>query len=326
MARRSLNGWWNPTRIAGGRGLAASLLRALVVCAWLLAIPGSVSEGAIRETESKNYEESLAAAMSSGDWEGAVQLLEERREQTALTGQEWLQLGIGRYRTSQLEESLEALAKAESLDSTSARLLGTRGTVLALLGRKDAALDALEKAVEGGMPPGPLQNEAAFDPLRDAPRFKSLVKQARERAFPCESYEQARQFDFWIGSWEVYSNGTLVGSSEISSRHNGCLIFEDYTAGAFTGQSFNYFDGSSLSWKQVWIDGGSRVIHYEGGWADGAMRLEGVAQGLTGGPSLSRMTFTPNEDGSVRQLMEGSTDGGKTWTVGFDGRYVPKKE
>ena len=34
-----------------------------------------------------------------------------------------------------------------------------------------------------------------------------------------------------------------------------------------------------------------------------------------------RITWTPDTTGNVRQLWESSTDGGRTWTVVFDGRY-----
>ena len=43
----------------------------------------------------------------------------------------------------------------------------------------------------------------------------------------------------------------------------------------------------------------------------------------TGEKRPFRMTFTPRDDGSVRQFLEESTDGGKTWSVWFDGRYLP---
>jgi len=35
-----------------------------------------------------------------------------------------------------------------------------------------------------------------------------------------------------------------------------------------------------------------------------------------------RVSWTPGEDGRVRQLWESSRDAGKTWTVVFDGTYV----
>jgi len=41
--------------------------------------------------------------------------------------------------------------------------------------------------------------------------------------------------------------------------------------------------------------------------------------------ATQRITWSVNEDGSVRQLRESSTDSGKTWTVQFDGRYVRRK-
>ena len=38
-----------------------------------------------------------------------------------------------------------------------------------------------------------------------------------------------------------------------------------------------------------------------------------------------RITWTPNADATVRQLWETSEDGGKTWSVAFDGRYVRRR-
>ena len=40
--------------------------------------------------------------------------------------------------------------------------------------------------------------------------------------------------------------------------------------------------------------------------------------------TINRVTWTPNEDGSVRQFWESSTDNGDTWSVAFDGLYTPK--
>jgi hypothetical protein len=37
------------------------------------------------------------------------------------------------------------------------------------------------------------------------------------------------------------------------------------------------------------------------------------------------MSFTPNSDGTIRQLWESSADEGKTWTPLFDGIYRRSK-
>ena len=40
-----------------------------------------------------------------------------------------------------------------------------------------------------------------------------------------------------------------------------------------------------------------------------------------GTKKLYKMTFTPLENGDVRQFIEESLDGGKSWHVWFDGTY-----
>jgi hypothetical protein len=43
-----------------------------------------------------------------------------------------------------------------------------------------------------------------------------------------------------------------------------------------------------------------------------------------GGAALQRITWSQLPGGKVRQLWEASKDGGKTWTVVFDGTYTRK--
>lgn len=130
-----------------------------------------------------------------------------------------------------------------------------------------------------------------------------------------------RQFDFWVGRWDVYGPaGKQVGHSLIEKVY-GCGIRENWIP-------FNNQLGGSLStwvpgekrWEQFWIDSsGSRAV-FTGGWNGSAM----VIQGKWGGP-IVRMTYTKNADGSVRQFGEQSTDEGKTWKAAFNFVYRPAK-
>lgn len=79
-------------------------------------------------------------------------------------------------------------------------------------------------------------------------------------------------------------------------------------------------------WKQVWVTDGGNVKEKEliATLDDGGVRFQGTIP-LEGGLSvLDRTTLSPLAEGRVRQLIEESRDGGRTWQVGFDATYVPK--
>lgn len=142
---------------------------------------------------------------------------------------------------------------------------------------------------------------------------------------PCTG-AQYRQFDFWLGSWEVRDPaGKLVGHNRIESAHDGCVLIEHWSgAKGVTGTSVNLYDRDRGRWHQTWVDSGGGLLQLDGGIDGGAMVLSGDAFD-TDAPAQSsrqRITWTPQDDGRVRQLWEASTDGGRTWAVVFDGRYA----
>jgi hypothetical protein len=144
----------------------------------------------------------------------------------------------------------------------------------------------------------------------------------------CERAEH-RQFDFWIGEWDVtLPNGRKAGTNRIQSINAGCALREDWTgAGGSTGTSLNAFDASSGRWHQTWIGSDGMLLMLDGGLHDGAMELSGVTTGADGAKTLHRIRWTPlgETPATVRQLWESSTDGGKTWTVAFDGTYQKRQ-
>ncbi len=137
----------------------------------------------------------------------------------------------------------------------------------------------------------------------------------------CETSEY-RQFDFWLGDWQVSNaTGDVVGTNTITVVSGGCGLHERWEgAGGGVGESLNAYDRRTGSWHQTWVGGRGLVLRLEGGLRDAAMVLEGE---LREGERvvLQRITWTPDPDGSVRQLWETSEDGGTTWTTAFDGTY-----
>jgi hypothetical protein len=136
---------------------------------------------------------------------------------------------------------------------------------------------------------------------------------------PCSDPEH-RQFDFWVGRWDVYGpKGGLAGHSLIEKLYGGCGIRENWLpTGNPGGGSLNIYVPAEKRWEQFWIDAQGTRATFVGGWNGKAM----VIQGKWGGP-LVRISYSKNADGSVRQFGEQSTDDGQTWATSFDLTYRP---
>jgi hypothetical protein len=133
-----------------------------------------------------------------------------------------------------------------------------------------------------------------------------------------------RQFDFWIGDWAVSDSAGRVpyGTNLVTREEDGCLVHEHWhgTRGG-TGQSFNFFDRRSGHWTQVWVASRGNVLQLSGHLDGASMVLEGEGVSPTGQAIRNRIAWTPEPDGRVRQVWSTSSDGGATWSVGFDGWY-----
>lgn len=138
-----------------------------------------------------------------------------------------------------------------------------------------------------------------------------------------------RQFDFWLGEWDVtVPNGNKAGTNRIQAINGGCALREEWTgASGFTGTSLNAFDAGTGRWHQTWIGSDGILLLLDGGLRDGTMELAGVTAGTDGAKTRHRIRWTPlgGTPARVRQLWESSTDDGKTWVVAFDGVYQRKQ-
>jgi hypothetical protein len=157
------------------------------------------------------------------------------------------------------------------------------------------------------------------------PEGGSTAAVAPSAAVPCES-AQNRQFDFWLGQWEVTNPaGQLAGRSRIEAILDGCVLLENWDSpSGVSGKSFNIFNAATGHWEQFWVDNSGSRLHLSGGMHEGNMVLQGVqdkAGASTGVAQRERITWTPNADGSVRQHWETSSDDGKSWKTSFDGLY-----
>lgn len=136
------------------------------------------------------------------------------------------------------------------------------------------------------------------------------------------------EFDFWLGEWKVTTpDGKPAGTNKIESVSGGRGLLENWTGdpagGGGTGKSLNAYNLAKQQWQQFWIGSGGGVLELAGGLVEGKMVLTGTHP-VRGKTLTERISWTPNADGTVRQLWEQSLDEGKTWRVAFDGLYTRK--
>ena len=166
------------------------------------------------------------------------------------------------------------------------------------------------------------------------------VPAAPPKPFDCSAPEH-RQFDFWIGEWDVVPNQGAQGpqgaqgvqgaarqpaSNVVQRAHNGCVIIENWDdrVGG-TGQSFNVFDRVTRQWHQTWVDSNGGLHQYSGGLKDGSMVFLGEVPlppaSRFQGRRTVRLSFTPIGSDKVRQFSESLNSDG-TWSVNYDLIYT----
>jgi hypothetical protein len=132
---------------------------------------------------------------------------------------------------------------------------------------------------------------------------------------PCSTPE-GRQFDFWLGTWDLtWEGGT--GTNVITSELGGCVIEENFDGRdaegkGLVGRSVSVYSPARGRWLQTWVDNSGGYLDFEGEWADGKMVLNRQAE-RDGKTFLQRMVFHNITDHALEWNWERSDDGGATW-------------
>ena len=147
-----------------------------------------------------------------------------------------------------------------------------------------------------------------------------------EQTAPCSAPE-ARQFDFWLGEWDLSWDEDGVGKNTIKKRFDGCVIEENFDGAPsmdFKGMSVSTYNPQINQWQQTWVDSQGSYIHLVGEFTDGKMVL--VNQPPTSdGSLLFRMVFYNIEPDSLDWDWERSEDGGKIWELRWRIHYQRAK-
>lgn len=278
---------------------------------------------AVAAPASATLQEDADALLAAQDWDGAASAYEALLAGEADNAANWYSLGQARRSLGDFDGAIAAYRRALELQYTPAgRVQYNLARALMASGDREAALEQLETLAQSGVNLGRVvSGTAEFESLAEEPRFVAVVAALT----PCTAPE-FRHFDFWLGEWDVTGGGSPqpTATNSITATQGGCVVFEQYTAGAFTGMSINFYDAARETWRQTWMSNGGGAVYLEGGLNENGEMVMSDANlpSSTASGTINRVTWTPNPDGSVRQFWQSSSDGGATWTTAFDGLYT----
>ncbi len=273
--------------------------------------------------------DAAARAYADGEWAAAADGYEALVEADPNDARARFRLAVALRHLGRLDASSDQLDQAQASGVPAAFVESERARLRLAQGDRAGAIAALEAAGAAGFPnAASIESDDSFASIAGDPGFLAALDAIRRNGAPCEYDPRHREFDFWIGRWVVRdTSGAELGRNHIEKAQNGCVLIERWSgATGGTGTSMNFFDAAAEEWVQVWASP-TLQLEIRGGLEAGAMRLVGSIYYFQNGQQLPfRGTWTPLEDGVVRQHFEQSSDDGETWGTWFDGYYHPLDE
>jgi tetratricopeptide (TPR) repeat protein len=263
-------------------------------------------------------------------WGEAAKLYEAITQAEPANARAWYQLGWSRHGLGEYERAIGAFQKNLELNKGTQRAAFSMYAIAVMytsMKDKEKAFEWLDKALSANLPsPRQIKTDPNLAALRDDPRFEAVMEKAERAAQVCMNIPEYRQFDFWVGDWNVVgAAGQQLGTNKVLLLEGGCIVAENWTsASGGTGKSFNFYNPITKKWHQSYMDESGGNWMMEGEYKDGVLRYEGAIYS-PGSKVPVRMSFFNLGPDKVRQTAETSADNGKTWTPVWDGLYIRKK-
>jgi Tetratricopeptide repeat len=265
-------------------------------------------------------------------WTEAIAALDEIVKNEPQNARAWFLLGQLNHQLGNYEKAAQAYEKNIPISNNPSAMYNL-ACAYSRLKQNDKAFEWLEKTIivgnGGGLTP---ETDDDLENLRSDTRFQKTLELFSRKSKPCLYQPESRQFDFWIGEWDVYPSqapsgqAPKIGENKVERISEGCGLLENWKSPSDNGKSINYYDRSTAKWYQYWIGSRGESLRYEGSFQENSMSFTGDSMGKDGKKILNRLTFFKINENTVRQFAEVSTDEGKTWTVSYDFRYEKRAD
>src|SRR5271170_2212827 len=283
----------------------------------------------------KDLDTEASQAYSQQQWPRSEQLYGDLTQTQPANARYWYRYAVSARADKHYDVALHAFGEAKKNGQGKglpALLVDYEiAATQAAMGHADDAFTALKSATAAGYAqPDQLESDIVWTSLRSDPRYTELLDQARRNQTPCKYSAESRQFDFWVGDWDVVStsDGHPVGSSHIAQELSDCVIWENWTSAGlpYAGKSYNAYNTTLKRWEQFWVDNSQGMIFFFGNLKEGVMDFQTDEIPQANGTKIRRhLQFFNLSPDTVRQFSQQSADDGKTWTVGYDFTYHRRK-
>lgn len=269
-----------------------------------------------------------AALFAAGDHAGAAALYEQLLEADDPDGASWYRYGYSLHALGRLDEAVVAHERA-ARDGTAPHAVNAAynlACALALLGRGDEAFAALNDALARGFAnPALLEQDGDLASLRDDPRWAALRRRATAgEPTPVEEVAaRRRQFDFWLGDWDVVARGPgpdkrwydfgQLAIRVVPVLDGGAIL--EFATGTLEGFSLRVFDPERDAWRLLlnWPSNGSASFStLEGRFRHGRGTFYTAPW-----PAPQRTRYTFSDIGPDRLRWDGAStsDGDVSWAT-----------
>lgn len=136
---------------------------------------------------------------------------------------------------------------------------------------------------------------------------------------------ETSQFNFWIGKWDLFTNGSKFGESKVDTLLDGYAIQEDFLEfppDPFHSINLTTYNKDSKKWEQTMVDNQGNHSFFIGEFKDGKATLVRNFKNKKGEDRIQRTSFYNISENSFDWTFDASADGGKTWHTYYTVHYV----
>ena len=257
---------------------------------------------------------------TASDWKESLKAYQVIAQAEPQNWNARMRAGISLNGLGRTKEAIQLLEEANKIgNNVQTRYALSSGYAKEL--NKDKAFQWLDSALVSGFAQLTVfESDDGFNALKTDKRYTTYHDRIMRSVYPCRYAPEFRQFDFWIGDWDVKNTqGQPAGKSKIEIMLGDCIIYENWTSALpniYSGKSFNLYNTVTKKWMQTWVDDKGSVLEFiDGEYKDNKLTFVTKPDPKN---QITRLTFHNLNPDLVRQHFEVTSDNGKTWTTTTD--------